>query len=305
MELANLAMKNFNTTLLGVLRGVVNYFGLPGSDAMLFGGSGHAFLINIHRQLCPSGPYCWNHAPYARLITNLGVEMSDHGFFSPQSSEDARKQLDELIVGLLDRGTPCALLNMENQLITGYDETGFLTAQPWAPCVDFPQKHLTFGSWAEFGDVYHVNYFSYYRCEPAPVRTTVADSLRYALDMLAIPSAPTCEAYGAGLRAYDYWIGAVNDGAGSSHGNWWNGTVWAECRQMAAQYFREIGTAVPGASETVAVLAERYAIIAANLARAADKELDTGEKVALLAETRELEAGSTSVLAELVDCLTM
>jgi hypothetical protein len=305
MELTNLSMPKFNTTMLGVLRGVVTYFGLPGSDAILFGGSGHAFLINIHRQLCPSGPYCWNHAPYIRLIANLGVEMTDHGFFSPQRSEKERERLDALMVGLLDAGVPCALLNMENQLITGYDDTGFLTAQPWAPCVDFPQKHLTFGTWAEFGADYHVSFFTFSRCEPQSQPVIFRDSLQYALDLIANPTAHTSDAYGAGLRAYDYWICAVNDGAGASHGNWWNGTVWSECRQMAAQYLREIGAALPDIRELAEPLAERYATISANLERAADKAMDAGEKVALLAETRELEAGCAPLLVEVASRITV
>ena len=34
----------FHTTLLGVLRGVADHLEIGVSDAMLFGGSGHAFL---------------------------------------------------------------------------------------------------------------------------------------------------------------------------------------------------------------------------------------------------------------------
>ena len=55
----NLKMYPFETTLMGVLKGVADYFDIAVSDAWLFGGSGHAFLINIHEQLCPSGPYVW------------------------------------------------------------------------------------------------------------------------------------------------------------------------------------------------------------------------------------------------------
>jgi hypothetical protein len=60
MPLTNLAMPRYNTTMMGVLKGVLDYFALPTTDAYVFGVSGHAFLINIHNRLCPSGPYCWN-----------------------------------------------------------------------------------------------------------------------------------------------------------------------------------------------------------------------------------------------------
>ena len=60
MDMANLDQAPHNTTLMGVLRGVVDYCGLDISDATLYGSSGHAFVINIHAELCPSGPYCWD-----------------------------------------------------------------------------------------------------------------------------------------------------------------------------------------------------------------------------------------------------
>ena len=133
MVIEELCVPGFNTTLMGVVRGVASYYGLRASDAVLYGGSGHAFVINIHKELCPSGPYCWDPARFVGLLRNLGLERTDHGFFGAGSSPSARAAVEEVLRGELDRGMPCALLNMEDQLITGYDDTGFLTTQPWAP----------------------------------------------------------------------------------------------------------------------------------------------------------------------------
>jgi hypothetical protein len=82
----NLKMYPFNTTLMGVLKGVFEYFRIPVSDPWLFGGSGHAFLINIHEELCPSGPYVWNYKTFFELVRKLGIEMKDLGFFHPKST---------------------------------------------------------------------------------------------------------------------------------------------------------------------------------------------------------------------------
>ena len=118
------------------------------ANATLFGGSGHAFVINIHEQLCPSGPYCWEVGSLDRLIRNLGIERTDHGFFSHQSPIGARSKLEATLRERMDEGSPCSLLNMENQLITGYDDTGFDTAQPWYPHnKDFPPRRLSSGTW--------------------------------------------------------------------------------------------------------------------------------------------------------------
>lgn len=120
MKITHLTMPPLNTTLIGVLKGAAAYFGLAHSDPMLFGASGHAFLINVHEQLCPSGPYCWNTAGFDRLIGNLGVRRTDLGFFGPDSRAQDRGQVEAQLRSALDQGIPCALLNLENQLITGY-----------------------------------------------------------------------------------------------------------------------------------------------------------------------------------------
>ena len=44
------------TTHLGCLKGCLEYLGVEMSDAWLFGGTGHAFVMNVHEQVCPSGP---------------------------------------------------------------------------------------------------------------------------------------------------------------------------------------------------------------------------------------------------------
>lgn len=303
VKIENLRMPPFNTTLMGVLRGVFDYYGIKASDPMVYGGSGHAFLMNIHEVLCPSGPYCWNYEKFYNLVGNLGIEMTDHGFFSKQSNEVERKAIETLLKEQLDNGIPCSLVNMEHQLITGYDETGFMTAQPWAPHVNFPPDHLTFGTWAEFGDECHVNFFSFRKIEPASEERTIADSLKYAVDLYRHPSNHTEEPYGVGADAYTKWIGAVKNGHGSSHGNWWNGTVWAECRGKAAEYFMEIASKYPDVASAANDLAADYGAIAEALRKASDKGMDSQEKIKILEQTATKEAGCINRIDELAACM--
>jgi len=282
MQLGNLRQPPFNCTMMGALRGALDYYGSPVSDAILYGASGHAFVLNIHRELCPSGPYCWNPEPVDALLENVGLRREPLGFFHPGSTAEERATVESRLRESLGAGAPCMLLNMENQLITGWDDTGFLTAQPW-PGMDFPPKHLTFGSWAELGAQFHVDFHVLHRCEPADLRKAVADSLRYAVDLWRNPKAHTGEHYGMGPDGYANWSAAVEAGHGASHGNWWNGTVWAECRARAADYFREAAPLLPSGADA-AVLTGEYAAIAARLDQCAGKELKAGAKVALLAE---------------------
>jgi len=288
MELAMLKQPPFNCTYMGVLRGVCDYYGLGVSDAFLYGATGHAFVMNIHKALCPSGPYCFDREPVETLAENLGLRTTGLGFFHAGSTKEERSAAEATLISALDRGAPCYLVNMEFQLLTGYDETGFLTAQPW-PGMDFPQAHITFGTWAELGEQVHMDFYILERSDPAPRGDAVLASLRYAVDLWRNPRVYTGENYGVGRDAYANWVSAVRAGHGSSHGNWWNGTVWAECRRQASAYFGEIADLLP---DDAPALAEDYGAIAGALERCSAKDLADAEKVGLLEDAAEREAAA-------------
>lgn len=290
MKIENLRVPCFNATLMGVLKGVADYYRLPLSDAMLYGGSGHAFVMNIHDTLCPSGPYCWNHEPFYKLVNHLGIEMQDKGFFHSQSAPEERKRIEAHIRENLDAGVPCSLVNMEHQLIIGFDDTGFVTSQPWTPKVDFPPAHLTFGTWAELGNEVHLSFFTHPSCEAAHERDTIAASLAYAVDLYRNPDRHSETPYGVGPLAYTRWIHAMKASTADAHGNWWNATVWAECRTRAADYFKEIADKYPHLAASATRLADNYSVIADALSLVGDKALDNSTKAALLEQAAETEA---------------
>lgn len=298
MRIRNLGMAPLNTTLMGVVKGALDHYGLEHSVQTVFGGSGHAFLINIHKQICPSGPYCWQRSNADPLIQNLGLCMTDLGFFSGESGPEERAGVEKQLRDALDEGIPCSLINMENQMITGYDDTGFFTTQPWAPKVDFPPARLSFETWREFGDECHVNFYTLVQVEPADRLTTVLDSLEYAVDLHRNPAAHNLPDYGIGPEAYANWIHAVAE-HGSGHGNWWNATVWSECRAMASRYLAEIGSDYPHVQELAAQLEKTYGQLTTALEKTGDRELDAEKKVPLLEEAREKEVAAAAMLATL------
>jgi hypothetical protein len=286
MDLANLHQPPFNTTMMGGLKGVLDYYGLRRTDAEVYGLSGHAFLINIHPTLCPSGPYCWKRARVLELIENLGVRIVPLGFFHAGSSPEERAVVERQVIDALDRGEPASLLNMENQLITGYDETGLKTSQPWE-FADFPPKHLTFGTWSELGAEIHVDFYRLEQMAPASAEHALNAALRYAVDVYHHGEQHAEAGYLAGSGVFDAWVEAVEAGHGSSHGHWWNATVWAECRRQAAEFFRQLPT-----KDQTGKLSEDYAAVASALSRASDKEMPVSEKVALLRQASVHEANA-------------
>ena len=302
MKIDKLAMPPFNTTLMGVVKGALDYYKIEVDAPTVFGASGHAFLINIHKQLCPSGPYCWKREAASPLIRNLGLEMSDLGFVSPQNHLEDRAAVEKKLRQALDKEIPCSLINLENQLIAGYDEEGFLTLQPWAAKADFPPATLTFGSWAEFGDTFHVNFYTLKSVKPVGHRRAALDSLDYAVDLHSNPAKHSLHDYGVGPDAYSNWINAAPE-FGASHGNWWNATVWSECRQMASRYFADIGQRYEGVAQAAAELTRTYAEIGDVLGRLSEKKMEVAEKIRLLDETREKDAEAIRKVAALAALL--
>ncbi|MFB0502913.1 MAG: hypothetical protein ACETWE_03690 [Candidatus Bathyarchaeia archaeon] len=297
----NLKMYPFNTTLMGVLKGVFDYFRIPVSDPWLFGGSGHAFLINVHEELCPSGPYVWNYKTFFELTRKLGVEMKDLGFFHPKSAPDEIREIEEVLRRNIDEDVPCSLLNLENQLISGYNDKQFIVQQPWAK-VDFPPKTLTFETWEELGKEFHISFFSFAQTEATDERTIIRDSLSYAVDLARNPARYRSEHYYIGLEAYDTWIKAVEAGHGPSHGNWWNGTVWWECREMASKYFSEIASKLQGEiSERAMDLSKQYGNVTAFLDKARNKELADEKKIKVILEAKKAEEACINEIEGFLD----
>jgi len=299
MQLDGLRQPPNATTLMGVLIGVLRYHGAEASDAAAYGGSGHAFLVNVHEQLCPSGPYVWKHDWFQPLVRNLGVERTDLGFFGPEPVGDERATVEAALRAALDNGRPCALVNLENQLICGYDDARFLLAQPWDCTPDITPETLTFGTWSEFGSECHASFYTFDQCERADDRVIARDALRAAVELFRDPEKHSVRGYRHGAGAYDNWLAAIEE-HGRSHGNWWNATVWAECREMAGAWFEELAGTVPGIAGPARELAAAYRDLSTVLTRVADKDLPPAKKLPLVAEAKALEDSAVATVEELL-----
>ena len=301
MKLQNLNMIPFNTSLMGVLKGVFDYYDIKMTNGMAYGGSGHAFLINIHDVVCPSGPYCWKYNKFFELVKNLGIEIIDLGFFHNKHKVDDRNKVELKMRKYLDAGMPCLAQNMENQTIIGYDDNQFLLAQPWNPECEFTPANLTFGSWKEFGSAIHATFFAFKKVPTKEKTTIIKQSLSYAVDLFKNPDQYNFEKYRIGSGAYDNWIKALEEGKADDHGNWWNAMVWAECRKMAGEYFAEIADTHKGkTSELARELSTQYSGVAGRLFKIGNKETKAQEKIQLLKDTKEKDETAVRKIEELL-----
>jgi len=291
----------FHNTLLGMIKAVSDYYGLDYSDAMLYGGSGQASFINIHKEICPSGPYVWNYEPFFKLLKNLGINMTDSGMYTAENTEDEINEVEKKMRNLMDAGIPCGLANLENQMILGYDDTGFDLSQPWGD--EFPVGRVTYGTWDEFKEDKFACFYSFTTIDKADRKKMFIDSLKYAVDISDNDKEHSREGYTAGIKAYDTFIEAVENGHGTSHGNWWNCMVYSECRQMASDYFAEMKDIAGGVEDICTSISKDYKLVAEGLNKAADKSIPIKPKIELIKEIKKTEEQALDKIRKLLEIM--
>ena len=74
---------------MGCLSGCTRYLGIPATDSWIYGATGHAFIINISRDSCPSGPTAWKTQPLFHLGRNIGY--TPDGVFAFKNQPDFKE----------------------------------------------------------------------------------------------------------------------------------------------------------------------------------------------------------------------
>ena len=101
---------------LGCLKGCLDYLDLEMSMDWLFGGTGHAFVINIGEDACPSGPTAWKSSMLSQLGQNLGCEIA--GLFGTKYDQDLaalQKRAWDFVKESIDDGHPCYGWELEEE----------------------------------------------------------------------------------------------------------------------------------------------------------------------------------------------
>jgi hypothetical protein len=256
---------------LGCIKGCLDYLGLDVSDAWLFGATGHAFVLNVHEELCPSGPTAWNMGMLFRLGKNIGYETD--GVFGMKTADDfAEKQklAWEHAKAAIDQGLPCYGWELdipEYYVVYGYDDTGYYFFGPGCGEGKGPK------SWQELGDT-GIGVLEMYSVKPGEMADdvqTVKEALAFALEHATSPSKWIFPRYKAGLTGYDNWIRALESGTADGFGMAYNTAVWAECRGYAVLFLQEAKERLKGHGEALFDEAiERYQVVHENLQRVAE-----------------------------------
>lgn len=260
------------TSLLGCMKGCLDYLDIGVSDAWLFGATGHAFVINIHEVVCPSGPTAWNQKPVYILGKNIGYTAeSVFAHKSESSFAEAQKTAWETVKQAIDAGLPCFGWELdipESYVIYGYDDTGYYYSGPQCDSGKGPKP------WRELGDtgIGVVSVSVVKRSKAADDRTTVKEALQFALEHSKNPEKWIFPKYKAGLAGYDLWIKALETEKADGFGMAYNAAVWNECRQYAVQFLKEAKERI--GDESLNPLFDEaighYEVVARNLKKVAD-----------------------------------
>jgi len=238
---------------LGCVHGCLAYLGADISIPWLYGGTGHAFIINVHEVVCPSGPTAWN---YVKLLfdlpLNLGFRVS--GVYArndnPAAFAAKQKEAWEHIRASLDKGIPCygwELHAPEFYTIHGYDDVGYYFSGPGCDNGRGPKP------WHEVGmsPIGVLEMYSIESCAPEPDERVVKDAFSFALEHAENLEDWIFPGYRAGPPAYDLWAQALEDGTANRFGQGYNAAVWAECRENAVVFLKEARARLSGKADAL------------------------------------------------------
>jgi hypothetical protein len=256
---------------LGCIKGCLEYTGIDISDAWLYGGTGHGFVINLHEEVCPSGPTAWKTVKLFELGNNLGYRIE--GFFGHKQQEDfadLQKRAWDYVRQAIDQGQPCygwELEIPEFYVVYGYDDVGYWYSGPGCDEGKGPMP------WQELGDtgIGMIELYSVSPGEFADDATTVKQALTFALEHAGNPEEWIFEGYRSGPEGFDNWIGALQAGKASDMGTRYNAGVWLECRKNAVGFLEEAKQKLAGQADALFDEAlAHYQIVSESLGKVAE-----------------------------------
>jgi hypothetical protein len=233
---------------LGCIKGCLDYLGVDVAMPWLYGGTGHAFVINVVENAHVSGPFAWDWSMIHDLGPNLGYRVT--GFFARKrdagdSYGQKQREAWDFVRASVDRGLPCYGWELhpwipDYYVITGYDGEGYHYSG-WRSGGPLPWQKL--GE----GDVQQVEVYRIEPCQPAPDGKAVADALATVLERAKRPDGWTLDPGStSGPAAFDRWAAVVEEGAALRDDHAYNAATWHECRQMAVEFLKEARNRLAG-----------------------------------------------------------
>ncbi len=263
-------------------------------DSMLFGLTGHAFLMHITNGLGPCAPYSFDRTDFEQLCkTGIGLDVFGEEMTVMKDDDEIKKgKVSDFIQDILNENQLALLSSYEYQIIYDYGE-GFALTQPWdeAMSVTAAIEVDTLDGMLDFFSVHKIQ-----KTEKVDLEEAIQNSLLFAIKMLEEPN-PMIDS-GFGIEAYDYWLQKMTEENGSAFGNKWTSTVWSESRKMASEYMMNLKQYVN--NPLLDDLAKIYLKSSELLATIADMTVSVNLKIDLIKTLKENELKALPLLKQLV-----
>ena len=238
-KIENLRWKPMWVSHLGCIKGCIEYLNMEVTDAWLFGATGHAFIINMHEVVCPSGPTAWCTEELFELGKNVGYVIDGICTFKSQEDFAEKQRLAwENTKQAIDEGIPCygwELEIPEFYVVYGYDDKGYYFSGPRCDAGKGPKP------WKELGET-GIGVLEMYRVKagtPSDDVTAITDAFGFVLEHCKSPEKWIFPKYKAGLAGFDVWGHALEMDRADSFGMAYNAAVWTECRDFAVLFLKE------------------------------------------------------------------
>lgn len=232
---------------LGAMKGCVDYLGIELTYPWLYGGTGHAFVINIDRAAEISGPTAWNPQVLFNLAPNLGFRVDGLKITKEEGGQgfvEKQREAWELVRAHLDRDLPCYGWLLQQGMpfyfvINGYDDVGYHYSG-YATGGPLP--------WEQLGELFVpvLEVRTVTPCDPTPPEKVVRDALVAALRHADNPEEWIQPDYRAGAEGYGLWAEGLESGEAQRDHHTWNVRTWLECRREAAAFLEEAKGRLPG-----------------------------------------------------------
>ena len=239
-ELGDLRWTPSWVSYLGCVKGCLDFLGTEVSMPRLYGGTGYAFLINMHEEVCPSGPTAWNDSMVSRLGQNLGYKIDAvAGWPRDENAKGLPERAWAFVRKAIEQGRPgfgWELEIPEFYLIYGYDDEGYYFSGPGCIEGKGPKSWETLGA-SEIGFLAVMSVSAQEKADDAHV---VREALQFALEHSQSPTKWIFPHYTAGPNAFEIWARALEEGRAGGLGMWYNTAVWAACRRMAVEFLTDV-----------------------------------------------------------------
>ena len=252
------------TSMIGSLYGAIRAWDDSITLTDLFGYSGHAFILNIERTLCPSGPTAWDWGAILFPLRQMYTLRRLCATCDMRSAEEARELIWQRTVEGIEAGHPAVLWDIiypEFYLAYGYDlERGEYLVQ--GPAAERVSGRV---SWERLG----LHTGKVWALFPGPHEKSNREAardlaLRGAIAWHRWPNELTSE-WTFGGDAWNIWIAAMNEEelAHDTDALSYNHFVYAECRRHAADFLAAQGSEFAEAAEAYRRVADALASLCA------------------------------------------